>query len=561
MEDRVAEDRMGVVVEAHEAREIETLGVVHAEHDPVDERVEEEAGEERQRRAEEQEVDRAFSRASRRARARSRRACGPWSLLRVSPGPSQRRERDPTGRTILAPAGGPTYPSARSTRSPSGAWIIRRATAAGTACSVAATCSSSAPSSPRAARWHRCSPRAPRRVPSASGAPQPDLEPPGGSAWPDHGPDRRRRSERRAGTQEGLRRLQGSAPCGRVGHPGARRPGPGMGSARARHHRVGRAGRARRCSMACSFERGPVTVCWRTSAPIPGWPPCSPACPTVSISAGLGEATTRAFPLALSRGVQTTGLYYNKALLDQAGLEAPTTIADLKAMVKPLSALGAAPLVHCSGDVSFNPLLVMWVLPMIAERTGDPLDFVERTIKGEIRYDSPEWTEAFQTIADLRTSGVLLDGSGATDYATMQLLLLQGKAAMTYNGSWLLAPLQAGTPTVPFDLHVAPLPLVDETLEGSLDPVLRRGFALPADGRREPGERVCLPRVREPARSRPGGRRGPAVVLADRRLERRDPRPGGPGVPADVRGRDHVAQLALGAGDRRSRSATRSRPS
>ena len=177
--------------------------------------------------------------------------------------------------------------------------------------------------------------------------------------------------------------------------------------------------------------------------------------------AGPGEATTRAFPLALSRGVQTTGLYYNKALLDQAGLEAPRTIADLKAMVKPLSALGAAPLAFCSGDVSFNTMLVTWVLPMIAERTGDPLAFVESTIRGQVRYDSPEWTEAFQTIADLRTSGVLLEGTGATDYATMQLLFLQGKAAMAYNGTWLLSQLQAATPTVAFDLHAAPLPLVD----------------------------------------------------------------------------------------------------
>ena len=195
--------------------------------------------------------------------------------------------------------------------------------------------------------------------------------------------------------------------------------------------------------------------------------------------AGLGETTTRAFPLALGRGVQTTGIYYNKALLDQAGLEPPKTIADLKAMVRPLAGLGAAPLVHCSGDVSFNPLLIMWLLPMIAGRAGDPLAFVESTIRGQVGYDSPEWIEAFQTIADLRTSGVLLDGSGAMDYATMQLLFLQGKAAMTYNGSWLLAPLQAGTPTVAFDLHVAPLPLVDGTsIARSI--VAWGGFALPA---------------------------------------------------------------------------------
>jgi arabinogalactan oligomer / maltooligosaccharide transport system substrate-binding protein len=194
---------------------------------------------------------------------------------------------------------------------------------------------------------------------------------------------------------------------------------------------------------------------------------------------GVGETATRAFPLALSKGVQTTGLYYNKALLDQAGLEPPKTIADLKAMVKPLAELGAAPLVHCCGDVPFNPLLVMWLLPMIAERASDPVAFVESTIRGEVPYDSAEWIEAFQIIADLRSTGVLLEGSGATDYATMQLLLLQGKAAMTHNGTWLLTPLQAGTPTVGFDLHVAPLPLVDGASKAhSL--LSWAGFAMPA---------------------------------------------------------------------------------
>ncbi len=194
---------------------------------------------------------------------------------------------------------------------------------------------------------------------------------------------------------------------------------------------------------------------------------------------GLRETTTRSFPLALSRGVQTTGLYYNKVILDRAGLLPPKTIADLKAMVKPLSALGVAPLVYCSGDAPFNPLLVMWVLPMIAERAGDPLDFVERTIKGDVRYDSPEWIEAFQTIADLRTSGVLLEGAGATDYATMQQLLLRGKAATTYNGSWLLPQLLAGSPAGAFDLHVAPLPLVDGAPKAH-SILSWAGFALPA---------------------------------------------------------------------------------
>ena len=275
---------------------------------------------------------------------------------------------------------------------------------------------------------------------------------------------------------------------------------------------------------------------------------------------GLGEGSTRALPLAVTRGVQTTGIYYNKALLDRAGLEPPRTIADLKAMVEPLAALGVAPLVHPAGDTPFNPLLVMWLLPMIAERTGDPLAFVESTIKGEVRYDSPEWIEAFGMIADLRESGVLLDGSGATDYATMQLLFLQGKAAMTYNGTWLLEPLQAGTPTVPFDLHVAPLPLVDGASKAH-SILAWAGFALPA---KAAASRDSVYAFLEYA-SRPEV--DAAVVeglqafspIPD--VERRDPRRGRNG--SSCRCSRTRSRPSTGSGSRRStpRSATRSRPS
>jgi ABC-type glycerol-3-phosphate transport system substrate-binding protein len=194
---------------------------------------------------------------------------------------------------------------------------------------------------------------------------------------------------------------------------------------------------------------------------------------------GPGESATRAFPLAMTRGVHTTGLYYNKALLDEAGLAVPRTIADLEAMVEPLAALGAAPLVHCSGDVFFNQILLTWVLPMVAERSGaDPEGFADSTVKGDIGYDSPEWIEAFSTIAALRTSRVMLEGSGATDYLAMQQLFLQGKAAATFQGSWMLRSIQAGTATRPFDLHVAPPPLIEGVTRPR--PILAwEGFALP----------------------------------------------------------------------------------
>ena len=74
----------------------------------------------------------------------------------------------------------------------------------------------------------------------------------------------------------------------------------------------------------------------------------------------------------------------------------------------------------------------------------------------------------------------------------MQQLLLQGKAAMTFNGTWLLPQLQAGSPTGPFDLHVAPPPLVDGATTASTDPGLGRLRAA-GHARREPRQRVRLP--------------------------------------------------------------------
>ena len=199
---------------------------------------------------------------------------------------------------------------------------------------------------------------------------------------------------------------------------------------------------------------------------------------------GPGESARRAIPMAAARGLLITGLYYNRALLDEAGVGAPTTIADLEAMVEPLAKLGASPLVHCSGDVFFNQILITWLLPMIVERSGaDPLEFAERTVKGDIRYDSAEWTETFATIARLRETGVLLEGSGAIDYVGMQQVLLQGKAATTFQGSWMLPQIQAGTASRPFDVHVAPPPLVDGAERPR--PILAwAGYGMPAEAAR-----------------------------------------------------------------------------
>jgi raffinose/stachyose/melibiose transport system substrate-binding protein len=162
-----------------------------------------------------------------------------------------------------------------------------------------------------------------------------------------------------------------------------------------------------------------------------------------------------ALPLTHASPVHVTALFYNKALLDRAGLQPPKTLDDMRAMVQPLKSVGAVPLVHPSGDVGWNPLLVCWIQPMLVN--NQPLDFTLRTMKGEVNYNGPEWIKTFEIIASLTSDGVLGAGSGALSVDAAYQLFNQGKAAMLYTGSWSLPALAAISGV---ELHATGLPLV-----------------------------------------------------------------------------------------------------
>jgi len=164
-------------------------------------------------------------------------------------------------------------------------------------------------------------------------------------------------------------------------------------------------------------------------------------------------------PLLHASPVHVTALFYNKTLLDKAGLQAPRTLADMQAMVQPLKALGAVPLVHPSGDVAWNALLVTWIQPMLVN--NQPMEFTQKTLRGEVKYNGPEWIRTFETIASLSTDGVLGAGSGGLSVDAAYQFFNQGRSAMLYTGSWSLPALTKSG----IDLHTTSLPLVDHALK------------------------------------------------------------------------------------------------
>ena len=77
---------------------------------------------------------------------------------------------------------------------------------------------------------------------------------------------------------------------------------------------------------------------------------------------------------------------------------------------------------------------------------NQPMEFTQKTLKGEVKYNGPEWIKTFETIANLTRDGVLAPGSGALGVDAAYQLFNQGKAAMLYTGSWSLPALTTGMP-------------------------------------------------------------------------------------------------------------------
>jgi ABC-type glycerol-3-phosphate transport system substrate-binding protein len=163
-------------------------------------------------------------------------------------------------------------------------------------------------------------------------------------------------------------------------------------------------------------------------------------------------------PVAALGGAHVAVWYNNKAILDKAGVQPAKTVDDLKAMTAPLKAVGAAPQVHPSGEIWWNPLLVMWIQPMIVD--NKPIEFTDSTMKGTVKYDSPEWIKTFTILQDLSKSGELLAGSAAVGMDAAVQLFYTGKAATTYNGSWTLPSLRKPPAGAAFDLQITGLPVL-----------------------------------------------------------------------------------------------------
>lgn len=160
-------------------------------------------------------------------------------------------------------------------------------------------------------------------------------------------------------------------------------------------------------------------------------------------------------------GLNVEGYWYNKALFEQAGIaEAPKTWDEFMAVCDTLKAEGIIPIVQGGAD--------KWpmtrVLNSYAVRSIG-VDALGKAMSGEAHFTDPEYVAAAQMFADMAEKEYFAVGMNTIDYGTAASMLMNGQAAILYNGSWFTGNLNNTEDNTagPEGIGFFNVPLVDDS--------------------------------------------------------------------------------------------------
>ncbi|MFT4123266.1 MAG: extracellular solute-binding protein [Microbacteriaceae bacterium] len=129
--------------------------------------------------------------------------------------------------------------------------------------------------------------------------------------------------------------------------------------------------------------------------------------------------------------------FYNKTMFDDLGLEAPTSYAEFAEVAGVLADNGITPVVEGGSDTWSWP---MWLMATIGEESGnDSIATLRSVLSGDASFTDQEWVDAYADIQKFAEDGLIDSDVLDTDGSGALAAIAQGKAAMTYNGSWTLA--------------------------------------------------------------------------------------------------------------------------
>lgn len=135
---------------------------------------------------------------------------------------------------------------------------------------------------------------------------------------------------------------------------------------------------------------------------------------------------------ALPDGNNIGVVYYNKKLMEQGGVEVPTTFEEMVEAIKTLKTKGIQPMVIGEKDSWTGSFLFMNILL----RTNGGPGFLQDVLDGKKTFEDPAYVEAISAFQQLVDAGAFQDGATSFDYNAGENLFKTGTAAMYFMGSW-----------------------------------------------------------------------------------------------------------------------------
>jgi raffinose/stachyose/melibiose transport system substrate-binding protein len=175
-------------------------------------------------------------------------------------------------------------------------------------------------------------------------------------------------------------------------------------------------------------------------------------------------------------GQSFSAWFYNKDIFKKYNIAVPTTYAEFVTAAKEIQSHGITPVVQGGKDTWAWP---MWLMQTLAQTTHNTsIKTLQNTLSNKGSFTDAEWVKAFADIKefssdDLVNSNALdIDGTGALAE------IAQGKAAMTYNGSWTLSAARAAK----LNVGIFKFPLMDPSSSAISQPsgVTEDGLAIPS---------------------------------------------------------------------------------
>lgn len=158
----------------------------------------------------------------------------------------------------------------------------------------------------------------------------------------------------------------------------------------------------------------------------------------------LEEFTVAGKTYGAGLGISVTSiLFYNKALFDQNKVKVPTTWDELKTAIKAFSAKGIIPI--ALGNKAQWPVQSTIFSSLANRVTGS--DWLLNALAGKgAKFTDPAFVDALGRLRELVELGAFNRDYNTIDEVQMRAYYYKGQAAMTIDGSWILADMIANAP-------------------------------------------------------------------------------------------------------------------